>query len=142
MTEQAGPATGGPGIADQRRGQMLQAALEVISERGFADTRIADVAERIGISPALVIYYFKTKDQLLTESIRNYEDSWYADSKHRMAALPIDARREVGRALAGGDRLAGGHRSGGGGVRLHRPRAVRDFPVRLARRADRPDRSR
>jgi len=54
------------GTAEQRREQMLRAALEVISERGYPDTRIADVAERIGISPALVIYYFKTKDQLLT----------------------------------------------------------------------------
>jgi AcrR family transcriptional regulator len=85
--------SGGPGIADQRRGQMLQAALDVISERGFADTRIADIAERIGISPALVIYYFKTKDQLLTEAIRYYEDSWYAEGKRRMDELPTAARR-------------------------------------------------
>ena len=33
------------------------------------------MAERIGISPALVIYYFKTKDQLLTEAIRYSEDT-------------------------------------------------------------------
>jgi len=81
------------GIADQRRGQMLSAALDVISERGFADTRIADIAERIGISPALVIYYFKTKDQLLTEAIRHYEDTWYAEGKRRMDALPTAAQR-------------------------------------------------
>ena len=43
---------GGEGMADQRREQMLQAALEVIVERGYADTRIADVAERAGASPA------------------------------------------------------------------------------------------
>src|SRR5215471_9906748 len=48
------------GTADQRREQMLRAALEVIQERGYADSRIADVAERAGTSPALVIYYFKT----------------------------------------------------------------------------------
>jgi AcrR family transcriptional regulator len=83
----------GAGIADQRRGQMLTAALEVISERGFADTRIADIADRIGISPALVIYYFKTKDQLLTEAIRHYEDAWYAEGKRRMDALPTSAKR-------------------------------------------------
>ena len=93
MTEQAESAPAGPGIADQRRGQMLHAALDVISERGFADTRIADIAERIGISPALVIYYFKTKDQLLTEAIRHYEDSWYAEGKRRMDKLPTAAER-------------------------------------------------
>jgi len=93
MTQQAERVPAGPGIADQRRGQMLTAALDVISERGFADTRIADIAERIGISPALVIYYFKTKDQLLTEAIRHYEDTWYAEGKRRMDALPTAAKR-------------------------------------------------
>jgi len=86
-------AHAGPGIADQRRGQMLHAALEVISERGFAETRIADIAERIGLSPALVIYYFKTKDQLLTEAIRHYEDAWYAECTRRMDKLPTAAER-------------------------------------------------
>jgi AcrR family transcriptional regulator len=89
------PADGAevPGTADQRREQMLHAALEVISARGYADTRIADVAERAGVSPALVIYYFKTKDQLLTEAIRYYEDTWYAVGQTRMAALATAAAR-------------------------------------------------
>jgi len=93
MAEHEAGAHAGPGIADQRRGQMLRAALDVISERGFADTRIADIAERIGISPALVIYYFKTKDQLLTEAIRHYEDTWYAEGKRRMDKLTTAAER-------------------------------------------------
>jgi AcrR family transcriptional regulator len=76
------------GTADQRREQMLRAALEVIQERGYPDSRIADVAERAGTSPALVIYYFKTKDQLLTEAIRFSEDSWYAAGTRRMAEIP------------------------------------------------------
>lgn len=93
MTTESAATTESAGIADQRRGQMLTAALDVIAERGFADARIADIAERIGISPALVIYYFKTKDQLLTEAIRHYEDAWYAEGKRRMDALPTSAER-------------------------------------------------
>jgi len=93
MTDRAGDGAEATGTADQRRAQMMAAALEVISERGYADTRIADVAERAGISPALVIYYFKTKDQLLTEAIRYYEDSWYAVGQARMARLPTAAAR-------------------------------------------------
>ena len=81
------------GTADQRREQMLRAALEVIQERGYADSRIADVAERAGTSPALVIYYFKTKDQLLTEAIRFSEDSWYEAGTARMAAISTAAGR-------------------------------------------------
>ena len=72
---------------------MLRAAVEVIVERGYADTRIADVAERSGTSPALVIYYFKTRDQLLTEAIRYSEDSWYAEGLRRMGEIPTAAGR-------------------------------------------------
>src|ERR1700743_1541264 len=78
---------------EQRRAQMLRAALDVIADRGYADTRIADVAERTGISPALVIYYFKTKDQLLAAAIRFAEDGWYAEGQRRMSALPTAAAR-------------------------------------------------
>jgi AcrR family transcriptional regulator len=90
MREQAEDSVG---TADQRREQMLRAALEVIQERGFSETRIADVAERAGTSPALVIYYFKTKDQLLTEAIRYSEDTWYAAGTRRMAAIQTAAGR-------------------------------------------------
>jgi len=79
------------GTADQRREQMLLAALDVIAERGYADSRIADVAEHAGTSPALVIYYFKTKDQLLTEAIRFSEDNWYEAGTRRMAEIPTAA---------------------------------------------------
>ena len=74
MSERGGDSAD---TADQRREQMLRAAIEVIEDRGFPETRIADVARRAGTSPALVIYYFKTKDQLLTEALRYAEDTWY-----------------------------------------------------------------
>ena len=93
MTISAAEGAEAPATADQRREQMLHAALEVISARGYADTRIADVAERAGVSPALVIYYFKTKDQLLTEAIRYYEDAWYAVGQRRMQGLASAAAR-------------------------------------------------
>ncbi len=90
MTERAGAVAD---TADQRREQMLRAAIEVIEERGFPDTRIADVAARAGTSPALVIYYFKTKDQLLTEALRYAEDTWYEAGTRRMAAMSSAAGR-------------------------------------------------
>ncbi|MBV9093265.1 MAG: TetR/AcrR family transcriptional regulator [Streptosporangiaceae bacterium] len=74
-------------IAEQRREQLLRAALDVVVERGYADTRIADVAERAGTSPALVIYYFKTRDQLLTEAITHSEDTWYTEGMRRMEQI-------------------------------------------------------
>jgi AcrR family transcriptional regulator len=76
-----------------RREQLLRSALEVIVARGYADTRIADVAEHAGTSPALVIYYFKTRDQLLTEALRYSEDAWYAAGTQRLAAIPTAVGR-------------------------------------------------
>src|SRR5208282_3123033 len=90
MKERAGEV-GRAEAGELRREQMLRAALEVIVERGYADTRIADVAERTGTSPALVIYYFKTRDQLLTEAIRYSEDSWYAECLRRLEEIPTAA---------------------------------------------------
>jgi AcrR family transcriptional regulator len=84
---------GGPRDAEQRREQMLRAALDVIVERGYADTRISDVADRTGTSPALVIYYFKTRDHLLTEAIRFSEDAWYADYLRRTEQIPTAGGR-------------------------------------------------
>jgi AcrR family transcriptional regulator len=64
---------------------MLVAAAELIAQRGFSETRIADVAERVGASPALVIYYFGTKDSLLTGALRYSEDSFYAAADEMLA---------------------------------------------------------
>jgi AcrR family transcriptional regulator len=76
---------------EDRREQLLLAAIDVIVERGYADTRITDVAERAGTSPALVIYYFKTRDALLTEALRHSEDSWYATGVKRLEEIPTAA---------------------------------------------------
>jgi AcrR family transcriptional regulator len=78
----------GEAVADVRREEMLAAAAQLIAERGFSDTRIADVANRIGASPALVIYYFGTKDSLLTEALRWSERSFYAAVEEMLAVTP------------------------------------------------------
>ena len=75
------------GVPDVRREQMLRAAASIIGERGFSETRIADVARRSGASPALVIYYFSTKDDLLVEALRWSEDGFYADVTEQLEQL-------------------------------------------------------
>ena len=78
----------GDAVADVRRDQMLAAAATLIAERGFGDTRIADVATRVGASPALVIYYFGTKDSLLTEALRWSERSFYDATEEMLRSTP------------------------------------------------------
>jgi len=58
-----------PQIDHVRRPQILGAAAEVIAERGLAKTRIADVAERAETSSPAVLYWFGTKNKLLTAAL-------------------------------------------------------------------------
>jgi AcrR family transcriptional regulator len=80
-------------LPDQRRDQMLLAAAVLISERGFSETRISDVAERVGASPALVVYYFGTKDRLLTAALRYSETAFYAAAEEMLTRTRSLRRR-------------------------------------------------
>jgi AcrR family transcriptional regulator len=75
-------------LPEARRRQILEAAAQVISERGLCDTRIVDVAERAGASPALVIYYFGTKDRVLAEALTYADESFFADAANKLSTLP------------------------------------------------------
>src|SRR6478736_3395578 len=72
---------------EARRIEMLRAAAELICERGFGDTRIADVAKRAGVSSALVIYYFGTRDRLLVDALRHSEESGYEAMEQKLAEI-------------------------------------------------------
>lgn len=48
-----------------RREELLRAAIGQIEERGVSAVRIADVANALGVSNALVLYHFSTKERLV-----------------------------------------------------------------------------
>ncbi len=57
---------------EERRSEILQVTCEVVIERGFAATRISDVAKRLGVSSSLIHYHFDSKEQLLAEAFAHY----------------------------------------------------------------------
>ena len=81
-----------PQIDHIRRPQILAAAAEVIAERGVAATRIADVAERSGVSPPAVLYWFDSKEQLLAEALVADDADFYERLAVRLA--PATSGRE------------------------------------------------
>jgi AcrR family transcriptional regulator len=91
-----------PQIDHIRKPQLLAAAAEVIGERGLAATRIADVAERAGTSPPAVLYWFGSKDELLTSALTFDEDRFYGAVTERFAGLerPRDRLRVLIEACA------------------------------------------
>jgi len=51
------------------RERILQAACDLIAERGIGGARIAQIAKAAGVSTALVHYHFRTREVLLTETL-------------------------------------------------------------------------
>jgi AcrR family transcriptional regulator len=84
-----------PSIDHIRRPQILAAAAEVIAERGVAATRIADVAERSGVSPPAVLYWFDSKEQLLAEALTADDDRFYEELEERLDEADTPAERMV-----------------------------------------------
>ena len=84
-----------PKLTQKRRTQMLEAAMEVIAARGLCDTRIADVAARADLSPALVLYYFGSKEALLTEALAYAEDLFYIEAFRELTGIEGASKRLV-----------------------------------------------
>jgi AcrR family transcriptional regulator len=56
--------------ADARPDEVLDAALELFMEKGFATTRVEDIARRAGISKGAVYLYFPSKEAILEGLVR------------------------------------------------------------------------
>src|SRR2546427_9456500 len=74
-------------LSEARQTQILQAAVEVIRERGLCETRISDIADRAGTSSALVIYYFQSKDRLLGEALAFSEERYYEETARELQGI-------------------------------------------------------
>jgi AcrR family transcriptional regulator len=82
-----------------RRPQILATAVELVREKGLWSVRISDIARRAGISPASVVYYFGSKEELFAQAIAGADDAFYetvepeldgfADAVERLAVLVV-----------------------------------------------------
>lgn len=59
-------------VEDKRR-QLLDAAVRVFARKGFHASRVGDIAEEAGVAHGLLYHYFKSKDQVL-EAV--FEENW------------------------------------------------------------------
>ena len=82
-----------PSIDHIRRPQILRAAAEVITERGLARTRVIDVAERAGTSAPAILYWFDSRERLLSDALTADEDAFGEQLDAELAALPSAGAR-------------------------------------------------
>jgi AcrR family transcriptional regulator len=54
-----------PNVSDERKVQILNAAEDVFTKKGFDEARMDDIAEETGLSKGTLYLYFKSKDDLI-----------------------------------------------------------------------------
>ena len=59
-------------VEDKRR-QLLDAAVRVFARKGFHASRVGDIAEEAGVAHGLLYHYFRSKDQVL-EAV--FQENW------------------------------------------------------------------
>jgi len=64
------PASNRAERAAERRGAIIEAAMEEFIARGFAATRLDDVARRAGVAKGTIYLHFKDKESMFEELIR------------------------------------------------------------------------
>lgn len=77
-----------PGVARQ---SLLKSAIRLLSERGMGNVSLNDVAREAKLNPALVTYYFGSKDNLFQAVVEQVVSEWRAEV---IAAVPEGAGPE------------------------------------------------
>src|SRR5881275_399450 len=66
--------------------KILDAAVEVIAENGFANCRVSQIAQRAGVADGTIYLYFKSKDQILMTALSNAFDAFLDLAQAELAA--------------------------------------------------------
>lgn len=53
-----------------RREEILESALDVIGRKGYQNASLKQIAEVVGVTPAALLHYFGSKEELFTEVLR------------------------------------------------------------------------
>lgn len=56
-------------VSEERKSQILDAAMETFTEKGFHKTRMSDIAESSGLSKGSLYWYFDSKDAIILKLI-------------------------------------------------------------------------
>ena len=81
-------------IKEERRQEILLAALKLFSVNGFEATKIGDVAAEAGVSHGLIYHYFTSKEEILSELVQQACASTI-EFIQTAAALPFSADEKL-----------------------------------------------
>lgn len=69
---------------ETRRQQLIEATIDSLAKRGYAETTMADVADGAGLSRGIVNFHFESKEKLLVATLQYMADEY---SQHWRSAL-------------------------------------------------------
>ncbi len=78
---------------EERRAEILEVTCQVVIERGFAATRVSDVANKLGVSTGLIHYHFDSKQQLLAEAFQHAARQEMVSLEEDLAGAPNDVAK-------------------------------------------------
>jgi AcrR family transcriptional regulator len=85
------------------RKRLIDTGLELFRGRGFDDTRVKDIVERVGVSPATFFNYFPTKQAILEAQAEQTADLYAALLTHELERTDVpcvERLEEITRLLA------------------------------------------
>jgi len=85
----AGQARRRTAPAGERRQQLIAATIRSIAKRGLGETTIATVAREAGLSQGIINLHFRSKERLLTETLRSLSDEYRDACRDAAAAAEI-----------------------------------------------------
>jgi len=59
-----------PNVSEERRNQILEAAVAVFARQGFHESRMDDIAGQAGLSKGALYLYYKSKDAIITALLK------------------------------------------------------------------------
>ena len=81
---------------DARPQELLEAALDLFVERGYAATRLEDVARRAGVSKGTLYLYYENKEELFKAVVRENAGRHLQDAFREVEAYTeIEPNRPV-----------------------------------------------
>lgn len=90
-----------PNRQEQRRGEILDAAIAVIERHDLASLKLADVAAELGLTTNALRYYFKDMADLLTELALRSDVRFY-DDRLQLGARTDDLATQLALTIAAG----------------------------------------
>ncbi len=86
-------ASGGTSRNAEKYQRILDAAVAIFADKGFFNSRIADIADRADVADGTVYLYFKNKEEILMTAINTAFDAFMRHARTEVEKLPSPAER-------------------------------------------------